>query len=95
MHPALFQLSIIILLLMDIKTFSALTTPKIEKKKYFLDVHKFTSKFDIRGDMGWIPSKQRRFLDIIRYWYRLLGMNDNILCKHVFLWNYTGSYSVT
>ena len=42
----------------------------------------------INGDVGWLPSKERRHINIIRYWNRLLDMDNRRLCKQVFQWDY-------
>ena len=55
--------------------------------RYFLGVHKFAPKLAITGDMGWLPSCQRRHYNMIRYWNRLMDMPDTRLCKQVFNWD--------
>ena len=55
--------------------------------RLFLGVHKFSSNLVINGDMGWIPSKIRRYVCIARYWNRIIRMDDSRLTKKVFLWD--------
>ena len=57
--------------------------------RYFLGVHRFAPKLAINGDMGWMPSTERRWYNMIRYWNRLVNMDDNRICKKVFVWAYT------
>lgn len=40
--------------------------------RYYLGVHRFTPNLAIRGDIGWLPSLQRRWLQMIRMWNRIL-----------------------
>ena len=56
--------------------------------RYYLGVHRFAPKLGINGDVGWLPSKERRHINIIRYWNRLLDMDNRRLCKQVFQWDY-------
>ena len=56
--------------------------------RYALGVHRFTPRVAINGDVGWLPSKERRCVNMVRYWNRLLDMDSNRLCKKVFQWNY-------
>ena len=56
--------------------------------RFFLGVHRFAPILGIQGDMGWIPSNIRWTISILRYWNRLLKMNENRLTKLVFLWKY-------
>ena len=56
--------------------------------RYFLGVHKFAANAAIVGDMGWLQPKYSRYLQVFRFWNRLLSMNNNRLTKKVFLWDY-------
>ena len=56
--------------------------------RYFLGVHRFTPILAIVGDSGWLPSQYRRWLTILRFWNRLLLMDDSRLTKHVFNYDY-------
>ena len=56
--------------------------------RYFLGVHRFAPKLAINGDMGWLPTKERRWFNILRYWNRLVNMDEVRICKKVFLWDY-------
>jgi hypothetical protein len=50
-------------------------------------VHNKTPLLAIFGDMGWIDSKDRRHLDMLRLWNRLVKMDNNRLTKKIFLWD--------
>ena len=56
--------------------------------RYFLGVHKFTPLAAINGEMGWLPSKYRHYICMLRLWNRLLKMDSNRITKQVFLWDY-------
>ena len=63
--------------------------PKIDNvqnkaMRVFLGVHKFTSNDFLCGDMGWYPSYIRRNLAMLRYWNRLLNMENYRLPKVIF-----------
>ena len=53
--------------------------------RYFLGVHKFTPIPALWGKMGWFPSKYRRYLCMLRFWNRLIKMDDTRLPKRIFL----------
>ena len=55
--------------------------------RMFLGVHRFAPISAITGDMGWVPSKIRRFVNMFRFWNRLIKMNDNRLTKKIFQWD--------
>ena len=44
--------------------------------RYFLQVHRFTHILAISGDMGWPVSIHRRWLNMLRLWNRLVGMDN-------------------
>ncbi len=43
----------------------------------------------INGDMGWTSSCVRYKTNIIRFWNRLMCMNNNCLPKIIFNWDYS------
>ena len=52
--------------------------------RVFLGVNRFAANLAINGDMGWTPSHIRRKLAMVRYWNKLVSMEDNIIAKRVF-----------
>ena len=56
--------------------------------RYFLGVHRFAPKLAINGDVGWLPTKERRWFNILKYWNRLVNMDEVRNCKKGFLWDY-------
>ena len=61
--------------------------------RMFLGVHRFAPISAITGDMGWVPSKIRRFVNMFRFWNRLIKMNDNRLTKKIFQWDKSFSHT--
>ena len=55
--------------------------------RVFLGVNRFAPILGIQGEIGWRLCQNRVNLGILRYWNRLINMNDNRLCKKVFLWD--------
>ena len=55
--------------------------------RLFLGVHRFAPNCAINGDMGWLPSRIRRFVNMTRLWNRILSMDNSRLTKQVFLWD--------
>ena len=53
----------------------------------FLGVHKYAANSAINSDMGWLPCQNRRKLNMIRFWYRLIKMPIDRLTKQIFEWD--------
>ena len=53
--------------------------------RYYLGVHPKTPIPALTGDMGWKCTQQKRYSKMIKYWNRLVKMNDNRLTKQVFI----------
>jgi hypothetical protein len=56
--------------------------------RIYLGVNKYTPLLGITGDMGWEPGEIRRKINTLRYWNRLIKLDDNRLTKQVFLYDY-------
>ena len=56
--------------------------------RFFLGVHKFAPTCGVQGDMGWLSMKYRRYIKILKFWNRLIKMDDSRLTKRVFLFYY-------
>jgi hypothetical protein len=52
--------------------------------RYFLGVHRCAPVTAISGDIGWLPCRYRRWLNMLKYWNRLQLMGDNRLTKKIF-----------
>ena len=55
--------------------------------RYFMGVHPKTPIPALNGDMGWIATDVRRHNAMIRYWNRLMNMNNERITKKVFIWD--------
>ena len=65
-------------------TYDKINTVHNRAIRLFLGVHRFTSNLGINGEMGWLPSKIKRYMDIIRYWDKLINMVNIRLTKNYF-----------
>ena len=57
--------------------------------RYFLGVHKFAPLAGIEGEMGWTNCRQRRHECILKFWNRLIKMENSRLTKRVFLHDFS------
>ena len=62
---------------------------QLKAMKIFLGVHRFAANAAVEGDMGWCPNYIHRTLNVLRYWNRLIKLNDNRLTKKIFNFDYT------
>lgn len=56
--------------------------------RYFMGVHRFTPILEMTGDMGWVTSTHGRWVNLLRLWNRLVCMDNTILTKIVFEYDY-------
>ena len=56
--------------------------------RYFLGVHTFTPIEGMYGDMGWATPQMRHHANMMRFWNRLVNMDDDRLTKKVFMWDW-------
>ena len=47
--------------------------------RHFLGVHKFAPTAAVQGDMGWMSIKFHRYIDMLRFWNRMLKMDNTRL----------------
>ena len=68
----------------------ASTCDKVQNRalRYFLGVHRFCPVPAMYGDTGWFECKYRRFMNMLRYWNRLVRMSNNRLTKKLFVYDY-------
>ena len=62
-------------------------------QRFYLGVHKFCPIASLNGDMGWFPSRYRRFLNMARFWNRLIKLKDTRLVKRIFIWDMDQGHS--
>ncbi len=53
--------------------------------RYFLGVHIYAATAAVQGDMGWLSTKYRRYIMMLKFWNRLIKMENNRLTKKLFL----------
>ena len=52
--------------------------------RYYLGVHNLTPLPALYGEMGWLKTKYRHYIHVIRFWNRLVNMDNHRLTKHIF-----------
>ena len=52
--------------------------------RYFLGVHRFAPTAGVQGDMAWLSLKYRRYIAMLKFWNRLIKMDDSRLTKKIF-----------
>ncbi len=53
--------------------------------RYYLGVHRFAPIPALRGEMGWHSIRLTRWLlNMLKYWNRLINLDDNRLSKKIF-----------
>ena len=53
--------------------------------RFYLGLHKFTPIVTLNAEMGWDCTRNRRWINMLRYWNRLIKMNEDRLTKKLFL----------
>ncbi len=71
------------------KNFTQIDAVQNKAIRIFLGVHKFVPIAAINGYMGWTSCCVRCKTNIIRFWNRLMCMNNNRLPKIIFNWDYS------
>ena len=56
--------------------------------RYFMGVHRFTPIVAITGDMGWVTSTHRRWVNLSLLWNRLVCVDKTRLTKNVSEYDY-------
>ena len=70
------------------KNYSLCDKVQYRAQRWFLGVHNKTPLAAISGDMGWGTSKNRRHLNMLRLWNRLVKFEESKLVKRIFTWDY-------
>jgi hypothetical protein len=63
--------------------------------RVYLGVHKFAPIAGLFGDMGWLPLVYQRKIDLIKYWNRLINMDDDRLTKKIFIFDWNSKTNKT
>ena len=56
--------------------------------RYYLGVQKFAPISGMNGEFGWLGTKFKKYQCIVRFWNRLIAMDDDRLTKFVFNYDY-------
>ena len=56
--------------------------------RYFLGVHKTAPLLGLESEMGWLNLKYYYHLSILRFWNRLMKMNQSRLTRRIFEWDF-------
>ena len=73
----------------EFEKFSCVDNVQNRALRYFLGLHRFTPHLAFSGEVGWLPSTERRWLNMFRLWNRLIRMEDSRLTKKGFYWDYS------
>ena len=66
-------------------------TPDLNLNKaarYFGGVDRYSPNAVLHGDTGWLTDTYQRYLAILRFWNRLIGMPYDRVIKKIFNWDY-------
>lgn len=61
---------------------------QIRAIRYFLGLHRFSPLFTLNIEVWCLPSTQRRWLNMLRLWKRILKLENETLTKFFFIWDY-------
>ncbi len=78
------------------KNFTQIDAVQNKAIRILMGLHKFGPIAAINGDMDWTSSCVRHKINIIRFWSRLMCVNNNHLLKLIFNWDYSfrGKYGL-
>lgn len=71
-----------------IKKFPKIQTVQNKAMRAFLSVNTFTSNVCVSGDMGWLDCLLHRKLLMLKFWNRIIKINNNRIVKAVFLFDF-------
>ncbi|XP_023814791.1 uncharacterized protein LOC111947977 [Oryzias latipes] len=60
--------------------------------RYFLGVHRFTTKAAVEGDMGWEPCVIKQRAEVLRLWNRLVTLPVERIARKIFDWDRAHMY---
>ena len=55
--------------------------------RFFLGLHRFTPIPALRSEVGWISTQSRRWINMVRFWNRLIEMPEDRLTYRIFKWD--------
>jgi hypothetical protein len=66
------------------KTYQQIDNVHNRSMRYYLGVHRYAPIAALSGDLGWVPSRYRRWLNMLRFWNRLINFDSDRITKLVF-----------
>jgi len=69
------------------QNYASVNTVQNKAIRIFLGVHRFAPLAAIHGDMGWTDPQVRRHVTMIRFWNRIVDMEDTRLPKIILKWD--------
>ena len=73
--------------ILDLRNYHCIDIDQNRALRYYLGVHRFTPLPALHGESGWSLIHHRQCVNAVRYWNRLLSMDDNRITKIVFIWD--------
>ena len=70
------------------KEYTNCETLQIRAMKYYLGVHKYAPNVAVRGDCGWLKTKFVQWINMCRFWNRLMNMDQNKITYKMFMYDY-------
>ena len=67
-----------------IKSYRCLDNIQNRAMRFFMGVHRYAPITALIGDINWLPCLYRHWLNIVRFWNRLIRMDNNRLTKAMF-----------
>ena len=67
------------------KEFKVLDNVQNRAARVFLGVHRFVPIVGMEGEIGWLLTKFRMWLNILRHWNKLVELPETRTTKHVFI----------
>ena len=59
--------------------------------RVYFGINRYAAKIAIIGNMGWMPGNIRRKINLIRYWNRLISLQDDRITNVLFLHDYNSN----
>ena len=76
------------------QNFSQISAIQNRAIRFFLGTHRFASNVAVNGDMGWTSCETRRHIAMLRFWNRVINMDEDCLTKKIFMWDYLERRSI-
>ena len=71
------------------RNFQCCETIQNRAMRFYLGVNRFCPNQAVSGDMGWEPTINKRKLNMLRLWNRLVDLPNDRITKKIFLWDHS------